>query len=66
MKIREAEPKDIVLGNELILLGDDEKLFVMKIEEVLHPSDPYKAYVAQDGCRYGLEDSWVIEEGGKE
>lgn len=61
MKIRRAKPEDIVVGKELILVGDNEILHVMKVEEVLNPSDEFKAYCAQDGCRYGLGSSWVIE-----
>lgn len=62
MKIRRVEPKDIVEGNEVILVGDYNQLFVLKIEEVLFPNDRWKAFCADDGCRYGLEDTWVIEE----
>jgi len=61
MKIRRTNAKDIIQGNEVILLGDNEELFVLKIEEVLNPSDNWKAFCADDGCRYGLENTWVIE-----
>lgn len=26
---------------------------------VQYPDDAFKAYVAEDGCRYGLHDAWV-------
>lgn len=61
MKIRKAEPKDIVLGNKLLLVGDERHLFVKTVEEVLHPDDEWKAFCAEDGCRYGLRDLWVVD-----
>lgn len=61
MKIRPAVTTDIVVGNELVLVGDDEKLFVKIVEEVLHPNDDWKAFCADDGSRYGLLGLWVIE-----
>lgn len=29
------------------------------VAEVRHPDDQFKAYVADDGCRYGLHGAWV-------
>ncbi len=29
------------------------------VEEVLRPNDPWKAYTAHDGCRYGLDEAMV-------
>lgn len=29
------------------------------VEEVLYPSDEFKAYCADDGCRYGLNGAFV-------
>ena len=29
------------------------------VDEVLRPNDPFKAYTAEDGSRYGLDDAWV-------
>jgi hypothetical protein len=29
------------------------------VEEVLHPDDQFKAYCADDGCRYGLDGAFV-------
>lgn len=31
------------------------------IAEVLHPQDQWKAYCADDGCRYGLDGAFVEE-----
>jgi hypothetical protein len=33
----------------------------MEIVDVLDPNDEWKTYVAQDGCRYGLGSSWILE-----
>lgn len=32
------------------------------VEELLHYGDPWKAYTADDGCRYGLDGAYVEEE----
>jgi len=29
------------------------------VDEPLHYGDEFKAYCADDGCRYGLRDAWV-------
>lgn len=29
------------------------------VDEVRHPEDSFKAYVADDGCRYGLDGAYV-------
>ena len=39
----------------------DMPTYRKKIEEVLHPSDPWKAFCADDGCRYGLQDLYVVK-----
>ena len=56
---RKAIPEDIVVGNVVYLMGDFKELHTFEIDEVLRPSDKYKAFVADDGCRYGLEDLYV-------
>jgi hypothetical protein len=36
------------------------------VEEPLHYGDEFKAYCADDGCRYGLDGAWVYaSEGGQ-
>jgi hypothetical protein len=57
---RPATELDIVVGNIVFSVGDDDILYRKKIEEVLHPSDPWKAFCADDGCRYGLQDLYVV------
>jgi hypothetical protein len=64
MIIRRAEAKDVVLGAEFILEGDDG-LCIKKVDEVLRPNDEWKAFSADDGCRYGLDGLWVIEKSPK-
>lgn len=52
--LRPASAEDIVVGAAVWLWTDDERYRLMIIESVKNPSDPYKAFVAHDGCRYGL------------
>ena len=58
-----AEAKDIVEGNIIWYPEwheDDEDYRLWNVvEEVLRPSDDWKAYCAQDGCRYGLDGAFV-------
>jgi len=56
---RPAEPKDIVEGAVILHQNGDNGPFERVVDEVLRPSDPWKAYCADDGCRYGLDDAWV-------
>ena len=30
-----------------------------QVVEVLRPDDPFKGYVLNDGCRYGLDEAFV-------
>lgn len=56
-KVREAVASDIREG-AIIWYLDNESYWQM-VFQVLHPSDPFKAYCAEDGCRYGLEGAYV-------
>jgi hypothetical protein len=58
-KLRPAVPKDIKPGQIIWHGGDNRDWYWNTVEEVLHPSDKFKAYVAEDGCRYGLDQAWV-------
>ena len=64
IKLRKAEPKDIVEGNEVILIGDFDEPHTRTIVEVLRPSDRFKAFCANDSCRYGLDRLYVEEKSG--
>lgn len=56
---RLAEAKDIIQGNTVFINGDDQLMHEFTIEEVLRPNDFYKAFVASDGCRYGLDGCYI-------
>lgn len=56
-KVREAVGSDIREG-AIIWYLDDEAYWQM-VYEVLRPNDLFKAYTAEDGCRYGLEGAYV-------
>lgn len=60
---RKATSADITEGNIVFLIGDGNEMHRMTIDEVLHPNDDFKAFCADDGCRYGLHDLWVLKSG---
>jgi len=60
---RKAEPSDVVEGNIVYLIGDGDEMHKITIEEVYRPNDDWKAFCADDGCRYGLHDLWVLKSG---
>lgn len=58
---RPAKSQDIVVGKVVYLVGDGDIMYRKVIEEVLCPDDIWKAFCADDGCRYGLEDLYVLK-----
>lgn len=60
---RSAKASDIMEG--VIIWHEREKQygddFWNIVAEPLHYGDPFKAYVADDGCRYGIEGAYVEE-----
>lgn len=61
--VRPAKSSDIKLGQILWYKEGDFDPFWKVVCEVLRPNDFFKAYVAEDGCRYGLDDAYVeVEE----
>lgn len=60
---RKATPDDIVEGNIVFLIGDGDEMHKKTIEEVYRPNDDWKAFCAEDGCRYGLYNLWVLKSG---
>jgi len=60
---RKATPEDIIEGNIVFLIGDGNEMYKKTIEEVYRPDDNWKAFCAEDGCRYGLYDLWVLKSG---
>jgi hypothetical protein len=57
---RKAEPKDIYDGSIVFLVGDGAVLHRQQVLEVRDPQDDFKAFVADDGCRYGLDGLYVL------
>lgn len=61
-KLRRAFPEDITVGNVLIYPATEiSEEFTKFVIEVLRPSDNWKAFSAEDGCRYGLEGAYIVE-----
>lgn len=59
--LRAAAPRDIFVGNIILYAHDDAgDRFWAEVCEVLRPNDQWKAYVADDGCRYGLDGAHVL------
>lgn len=62
-KLRPATPDDIrvnqILWRETTDIKNRHVWYWNVVEEVLDPSSKFKAYVAEDGCCYGLEHAWV-------
>ena len=63
--LRPATAEDIKVGALIWYDASDsldstsEPYYCMVVEEVLRPNDPWKAYSAEDGCRYGLDGAMV-------
>jgi len=58
---RSATARDIVKG-AIIWYEREEQHggdYWNIVEEVLHPGDAFKGYMADDGCRYGLDGAYV-------
>lgn len=56
---RRATEQDVVVGAVIWHQDRTGGWYWHEVEEVLHPSDDFKAYTADDGCRYGLHNAWV-------
>lgn len=54
---REATADDIIPG--AIIWHENDPDFWNVVEEPLHYGDPFKAYTADDGCRYGLRNAYI-------
>ena len=39
--------------------GDEHGYFWQIVDRPLYYGDAFKAYEAEDGCRYGLDDAWI-------
>ena len=58
---RRMTPDDMSCGQIVFGIGDCG-WYCHIIEEVICPSDQWKAYCASDGCRYGLYKSYILIE----
>lgn len=56
---RKALPSDIIEGSIIWHKNGDDGPFWNIVEEVLYPNDAFKAHLADDGCRYGLDEAFV-------
>ena len=59
IRLRKATNEDIVYGNIIWYKEGDNGPFWKIVEETLNPNDNWKAFIAEDGCRYGLYDAYV-------
>lgn len=64
--LRVAVPADIVVGAVLWYEHDgwkpdsgEKRCYFLIVDDVLRPNDPWKAFTAHDGCRYGLDGAMV-------
>lgn len=59
--LRQATEKDIYQGKIIYHLADWGIYYRAVIELVLNPTDRWKAFCADTGCRYGLENTFVVK-----
>lgn len=59
IKMRPAEAEDIRPGIVIWHRCGDLVPYWNVVSEPLHYGDAFKAYVADDGCRYGLEGAYI-------
>ena len=57
---RPAVADDIQIG-VMVYLKIEEGHVPLLIDELLHYGAPYKAFCADDGCRYGLDRLFIME-----
>lgn len=58
---RAATPEDVVFGQVIWHERSEEDGgdYWHVVDQVRDPNDAFKAYVADDGCRYGLDGAYV-------
>lgn len=60
--LRRAQANDLTQPGTVVWHDNgDEGWFWNVVEEPLHYGDAFKAYCADDGCRYGLDGAWVYK-----
>lgn len=55
-----ATSGDIIEGN-VVYLFDGNSLFKLIVKEVYNPNDDFKAFSADNGCRHGLYNLYVLK-----
>lgn len=60
-QFRKARGEDLKSGVEILYLDGDYGPFIVTVEELLYSNDMFKAFIATDGCRYGLDGAYVEE-----
>lgn len=58
-QLRRANANDIKVGAVIYHTDGDENAFWNVVDELKHYGDDFKAYTADDGCRYGLHNAFV-------
>ena len=58
-KLRRANSSDVVQGAVFYYGINEPEPYWQIVDRVQYPDDDFKAYVAEDGCRYGLHEAWV-------
>lgn len=59
--LRPIEPRDVETGAMYFGQHSDQTFYMHYISEVYNPSLKHKAWLADDGCRYGLEGHYVLK-----
>lgn len=65
-ELRRAKADDIREGAVVWHENGDDGWFWNVVVEPRHYGDPFKAYVADDGSRYGLDGAWVYKQAASE
>jgi len=65
LRLRPAVADDIKRGALIWYKHGDDGPFWQIVDEVRNPNSAFKAYVAEDGSRYGLDDAFVEVKDGE-
>ncbi len=57
--LRPAKASDIKVGRVIYYPDSDDFMGWFVVTELLHYGDDWKAFEADDGCRYGLDGAFV-------
>lgn len=61
-ELRPAKASDIRVG-EMIFYPENPRRnsWIAFVQDVMWPDDDFKAYMSEDGCRYGLRGAFVLK-----